>query len=451
MRTMKTQVCVLGAGAGGTGCTYRLIKNGIKTVVVDKNPDFGGTMVFSGVDGWEPGVSLDGMHLLLKDELEKMNGGHTIGGVPNFNIFDSSAGDDWKYHSLEKYPMYYLMNTGRRYENTLARCKLLNANGWGRFQFDPDCMRKAIHNVMESYKENLTSLFGYRFKSCTKCGDKINSIVVSENGSDVEIFADYFVDATGDILLARNAGCEYAFGTEGKDECYEPSADVRSDIINGVSYIFRISKSPDHDHIDDVPDDVADIDISDWTSERMKQTVCYCAQYPDGDINMNMLPTMEGKEYFNYGDNADKIGKARVWAYWNYLQREKKMKGWYLKKIYDAGIREGYRLKGKYVLTEQDLREGVLKQPKIGRTIAIADHAMDVHGEGSMDKELDIPYEIPLECAMPKEFSNLFVACRGASFSHIAASSARLTRTMLSMGEGIGEYLAEKINIVVPH
>ena len=30
---IKTQVCILGAGSGGTGCTYRLIKNGIKTVI----------------------------------------------------------------------------------------------------------------------------------------------------------------------------------------------------------------------------------------------------------------------------------------------------------------------------------------------------------------------------------------------------------------------------------
>ena len=73
MKTVKTQVCVLGAGAGGTGAVYRLIKNGIKTVVIDKYPDFGGTQVFCGVDGWEPGVTLDGIHLLLKDELESVS------------------------------------------------------------------------------------------------------------------------------------------------------------------------------------------------------------------------------------------------------------------------------------------------------------------------------------------------------------------------------------------
>jgi hypothetical protein len=47
---------------------------------------------------------------------------------------------------------------------------------------------------------------------------------------------------------------------------------------------------------------------------------------------------------------------------------------------------------------------------------------------------------------MTNEFDNLFVACRGASFTHIAASSSRLSRTMISMGEGVGEYISEKLN-----
>ena len=173
----------------------------------------------------------------------------------------------------------------------------------------------------------------------------------------------------------------------------------------------------------------------------MRRTVSCFVKYPNGDININMLPTMQGAEYFNFGDRADEIGRARVYRYWHYLQTEKKMNGYTLKCIYNAGVRESYRLKGKYILKEQDLRAGTLPM----RTIAIADHMMDVHGDNGLAKELDTPYEIPLECAMTNEFDNLFIACRGASFTHIAASSARLTRTMLSMGEGVGEYISELI------
>ncbi len=453
MRKIKTQVCIIGAGAGGTGTAYRLIKNGIKIVVVDKNPDFGGTAVFCGVDGWEPGVSLDGLHRILKDELEQTeNACHVVEAVPNSNLFDPTIGRNWSTHSFDERPWGFSMPTGRSYDDTLKRCTSLRNDGpMIRFQFEPDCMTKAINNIFQPYSENLTMLFKTQYKSCKTENGKMKSVTVSGADGDTEIFADYFVDASGDIVLTRDAGCEYTFGCEGHEEYGEPSASEKNDTVNAVSYVFRISKTEDPLHIDTIPEEAKNTDISEWMLNNMKKVVSCFVMYPNGDINVNMLPTMQGKEYFEYGDKADEIGKARVYTYWHYLQSEKKMNGYTLKQIYNAGVRESYRLKGKYVLKEQDLRQGLLKQPKVGRTLAIADHAMDIHGKGGMCNEVEIPYEIPLECTMTNEFDNLFVACRGASFSHIAASSVRLTRTMLSMGEGVGEYLAEQIKNVIPY
>ena len=47
---------------------------------------------------------------------------------------------------------------------------------------------------------------------------------------------------------------------------------------------------------------------------------------------------------------------------------------------------------------------------------------------------------------LPKEIDNVLVACRGASFSHIAASSARLSRTMIALGEAAGEAACQCID-----
>ncbi len=445
MMAVKTQVCILGGGAGGTGCVYRLIKNGIKTVVVDKNPDFGGTAVFSGVDGWEPGVSLDGIHQLLKNELEQMdNACHVVEAVPNINLFDPSVGLDWSKHSFKERPFGFSMATGCCYEDTFKRCTYIRgANGsYKRFQFEPDCMRQAIHNIFTPYAMHLTTFFNHTYKACTTENGKLKSILVTdESNNQTEIFADYFVDASGDIVLARDAGCDYTIGSEGKEEYNEPSATVKTDSINGVTYVFRITKAFDSGHVDDIPSEVFIVDTGSWSPDTV---ISAMVEYPNGDININMLPTMQGKEFLDCGNHADEVGRARVYRYWHYLQTERNFSGYTLKHIFNSGIRESYRLKGKYVLKEQDLRAGILKQPKVGRTVAIADHMMDIHGENGLAKELEIPYEIPLECAMTKEFDNLFVCCRGSSFSHIAASSARLTRTMLSMGEGVGEYITEQ-------
>jgi hypothetical protein len=94
---------------------------------------------------------------------------------------------------------------------------------------------------------------------------------------------------------------------------------------------------------------------------------------------------------------------------------------------------------GEYVLTQHDLLAGLEKQdhPDI---IAIADHAMDVHGAGGkhVHGELKGAYGIPYRCLIPKGQTNLLIACRGASFSHIAASSCRLSRTMIALGRAAG-------------
>jgi hypothetical protein len=45
---------------------------------------------------------------------------------------------------------------------------------------------------------------------------------------------------------------------------------------------------------------------------------------------------------------------------------------------------------------------------------------------------------VPYRCLIPKGFDNLLVACRAASFSSLAASSCRLSRTMMQLGQASG-------------
>lgn len=82
----------------------------------------------------------------------------------------------------------------------------------------------------------------------------------------------------------------------------------------------------------------------------------------------------------------------------------------------------------------------------------LADHAIDVHGEGGGATELEEPYGIPYDCLLPQEYDNLIVACRGAGFSHIAASSCRLSRTMIGLchAAGLATALASDDQTLLP-
>ncbi|MFM8716542.1 MAG: FAD-dependent oxidoreductase, partial [Spartobacteria bacterium] len=101
------------------------------------------------------------------------------------------------------------------------------------------------------------------------------------------------------------------------------------------------------------------------------------------------------------------------------------------------GVRETARLVGEHILTDHDFLAGFSRQtdPDL---IAPADHSMDRHGEGGGCVELREPYGVPYRCLLPKGIDNLLVACRGASFSSIAASSCRLSRTMMALGHAAG-------------
>ncbi len=110
----------------------------------------------------------------------------------------------------------------------------------------------------------------------------------------------------------------------------------------------------------------------------------------------------------------------------------------------EVGVRESWRLVGRYVLNERDVVGGRSSQthPDI---VATADHAIDCHGAHGIHQEVRTGYGIPFRCLQAAEYDNLLVACRGASFSHLAASSCRLSRTMMTLGEAAGAAAAEAV------
>lgn len=126
---------------------------------------------------------------------------------------------------------------------------------------------------------------------------------------------------------------------------------------------------------------------------------------------------------------------ARTYLFWNYLQKDKGFNKYHIKYFFkELGVRESHRLAGKFVLTENDIGKGIFRQRRKDEIIAFSDHAMDIHKEkNSLCWELDIPYGIPYDYLLTNEIENLIVACRGSSFTHLAASSARLSRTIITV------------------
>ncbi len=116
------------------------------------------------------------------------------------------------------------------------------------------------------------------------------------------------------------------------------------------------------------------------------------------------------------------------------------------------GTRESRRIKGMYKITEQDLME----QKEFEDSIGYGSFFIDVHncsGPG-MDQETWVPpngfkYQIPLRALIPQDISNLLVAGRCISCSHVALGSLRVMPQCMLEGEacGVAATLAIENNI----
>ena len=179
------------------------------------------------------------------------------------------------------------------------------------------------------------------------------------------------------------------------------------------------------------------------TVRRTSDPVAWCIRGPGGEITVNMLPTIEGEALLNYtGEELRRECRARVLAYFRWLREHSVLSGYEISEICPMiGFRESWRLWGRYVLTHTDILRGCPEDTGPEDVIVVADHPTDTHGRTNVAGMRCAPtgkYGIPYECLLPREIGNLLVACRGSSFSHIAASSARLSRTMIGLGEAAG-------------
>lgn len=124
-----------------------------------------------------------------------------------------------------------------------------------------------------------------------------------------------------------------------------------------------------------------------------------------------------------------------------YLQREAAL----------LGIRESWRIKGKYVLTEEDY----LNRARFPDGIAKGDWYIDVHsaGQGLIHKDKYEPgeyYEIPYRSLVSDAAENLIVAGRCISATFLMQASIRIQQTLIDVGQSAGEACCYSIRNEIP-
>lgn len=444
--TLDYDVVVVGAGSGGCGAAIAAARGGLEVLLIEKRDEIGGTAAQAGVNQWEFGAGGTGLPFEIYRRLQE------IPGAVGITSFDRHI--LWPDPGRPRFPGgFRKVDPERCYADTLQRhgARSMRADEefcrehWHSVVFEPQHYVQVLREMLEE-TGNCDIRTGTTFTG-VEAKDGFVSAVTLSSGELVR--APCWIDSTGDGVLCIAAGCKALRGIDPRSRFQEPGAPkTGSEAVNGVSLIYRVTPV-EEPAVEKLPEGIPQ---KCWWRGRFPVVSCF--EYPNGDRNMNMLPTMSGGEFVKRGrkDAYDEC-RRRVHAHWHHLQKSyPEFRGFRLKWIAPMlGIRESNRIVCAYMLKEQDLTAGLDGQAH-DDIIAIADHSMDRHAPGGASGELDQPYGVPYRCLIPEGLHNLLVACRGAGFSSIAASSCRLSRTMMQLGQAAGTaaVLANRLEVDLP-
>ena len=394
--TLRTDVCIVGGGSGGSGAAIAAARAGVEVILIEREARLGGTSTQGYVSNWEPGPGC----AIAREIFER----------------------------LQRRPS--ALTASVPYERTLTRA------GMRGLSFEPEQFSEVVLDMLRETRR-CRVLLNTSFVTATtsRLGQRVNAITaVARDGQAYRICAGVYVDCTGGGYLCQAAGCDVMLGAEPRSRFGEPSApEAPEKVLNAMELCYRI-RPRDNPLRQPLPESAA------------PRRGGYAFPLPSGDRMVNPCGgLMSGMELIERGyEGAMAEAKQRVQAHWHWLQKTT-FPGYEFDSYGPMlAIRESYRVVGEYVLTENDLLAGIKAQvhPDI---VAIADHPMDTHGSGGGLRKVATPYGIPYRCLIPAGgWTNLMIACRGASFSHIAASSCRLSRTIIQLGHaaGLGAALA---------
>ncbi|MCC7493962.1 MAG: FAD-dependent oxidoreductase [Fimbriimonadaceae bacterium] len=430
---VQYDLAVMGAGSGGIGAALSAARRGLRVVLVERAAGLGGNAVRAGVSCWEAGVGGSGLPFEIFRALRSRRdavGIYTFGrhcGAPEPALRDYPGGEA-------------VIDPARSYLDSCQRCGSPSGRWdyqWGRQHwhgvvFEPEQYAAVVGDLLAA--AGCEVRLERRFVAVEAAGGGLQAVTLDDGRV---IRAADWVDSTAEAHLAVAAGCPWTQGEEPREQYDEPSAPLTpTGRVNGLTLIYRVSpvERPKVEPCQEPADC--------WWAPRYP--VASIVHYPCGDLNINMLPTMAGQELAGRGYAATYAEcSRRVRAHWHWLQRTwPEFAGYRLSWLAPAlGIREGRRILARTTLTEHDFRAGLAGQ-RHADVVALADHALDTHGGGGAHGEAATPYGVPFGCLVPRGTQNLLVACRGAGFSSLAASSCRLSRTMLQLGQAAGTAVA---------
>ena len=310
-------------------------------------------------------------------------------------------------------------------------CKRLKSQGAMRYAtLHEEGLKYVLNQMMEEYGVDL--LYHAYINKAKKSGSKITSVSVATRGGEMEIEADYFIDATGDAQLSYLAGCPTILGRPGDNLC-QP-----------MTLCFRLGN----------------VDVKKFEASNRRMQAAYKKSLAKGkfmnpreDILFFKTP-IHNVLHFNTTRVVKKnptnpldvteteiLARKQVYEIYDFMKKNADglEDSFLMMTAAEIGVRESRMIVGEYVLTEVDCRAFT----KFDDSVVACNYDIDIHNpEGSGTSHYYFPegeyYTIPYRSLIPKDMDNLLVAGRCISSDHGAQASYRIMPTVCSIGEAAG-------------
>ena len=291
-----------------------------------------------------------------------------------------------------------------------------------KFVFD-DMLREAGVDV----------LFHTTAYSTVTVDRRIKSLKVTSRAKEYEIFADYFIDASGDGELIEMAGCEFVVGRESDGYCQPMTTCFR---LSGVD-VDEFYKKEDY-----LNERYHEYQASGKVTNP-RENLLFFRGLGDGMLHLNTTRVIKHDPTDPFElSRAEILARRQVYEMVSFFKEaapEIFAKSSIAHIASHIGIRESRKLVGVHVLTSEELRSCV----DFPDTIALGNYDIDIHnptGAGTYIYSFSGGqyYKIPYRSLLPKEYDNMLVAGRCLSADHEAHSAVRILPICACMGEAAG-------------
>ena len=391
-QVVEADVVVVGGGLAGVCAAVAAARRGVDVVLINNRPVLGGNSS-SEVRVWVCGATAHGNQRWARET-------GIIGEMYVENQFRNPEGN----------PVYWddvVLDTVRREKNIRL---FLNTD---------------VRDVVASGPEDAR---------------RVETVTGWTMGSEIltTFRAPVFLDCTGDGLVGHLAGARYRLGKEARsefDEEWAPDEPVEEFLGSTLLFYTKDLGFPVKYVAPESAKDIRDTPIP--TSRVIRS----------GDSGAHYWWVEWGGELDTVHDNETIRDELRsvILGIWDYIKNSGEFDADTLTLEWVGNVpgkREYRRFVGDYTLTQND----IVEQTSFPDTVAFGGWSIDLHpaagmyheGSGAVQRFSDGVFEIPYRCLYPASTSNLLVAGRNISATHIAFGASRVMATCAALGQAAG-------------